>query len=138
MGQALTPQAYLVRGNAHFFRGEYESALKEYDQALSLRSDYASAHDNRGAALVRLGRYDEALDVFDRALELTPDSANACYNRACVYSRLGRKDEALRDLSRAIESSATWQAAARKDDDFANLRDDLEFRKLVGLEENSS
>jgi hypothetical protein len=48
---------------------------------------------------------------------------------------LGKRNEALDDLRRAIELDPKCRDKAKTDEDFANLREDPEFRKLVGLDE---
>jgi tetratricopeptide (TPR) repeat protein len=52
--------------------GRHEEALADYDEALTIDPEYASAHASRGAALADLGRREEALAALDRALELRP------------------------------------------------------------------
>jgi len=48
---------------------------------------------------------------------------------------LGKRNEALDDLRKAIELDPTCGEDAKTDEDFANLREDPEFRELVGLDE---
>jgi hypothetical protein len=48
---------------------------------------------------------------------------------------LGRGDDALADLRKAIELDPKCRDAAKTDEDSAGLRDDPEFRRLVGLDE---
>jgi tetratricopeptide (TPR) repeat protein len=170
LGQELTADAYIGRGNYYFDQEDYERALAESDRAIGLQPDYSLAHHNRGASLVKLGQYQEALAALDRAVELAPNDAgehysrgtvlillgrckeakadlnraielrpdygSAHYNRACAHARLGHTGEALRDLRKAIELDAKFSEEARTDEDhdFDNIREDPEFRQLVGLD----
>jgi len=132
----LDPRDAKVHGNRGWVLGElgrYEEAMAAYDRALQLEPRYAKAHGNRGWVLAQLGRHEEALTAYDRALQLDPGESYAHYNRACVYSRLGRMEEALRDLSRAVELDGELREAARRDEQFAGLRSDPEFRELVQM-----
>jgi tetratricopeptide (TPR) repeat protein len=138
LGEELTPEVHVARGNDFYSRGDYERAINEYEQALGRDPDYADAHVNKGAALLELDRYEEVLPPCDRAIELDPADAFPYWNRACAYSRLGKRDEALDDLRKAIELQPTWRETARTDEDFASLRGDPNFRKLVGLEEEEA
>ncbi len=47
--------------------------MARYQRALSLKPDYADAHNNLGIALAVQGRIDEAVRLYERALFLKPD-----------------------------------------------------------------
>ena len=50
---ALDPQdaeAYAIRGNVYFDKGDYDRAIADYDEAIALDPQYASAYYNRGNA----------------------------------------------------------------------------------------
>lgn len=49
--------AYLLRGNGHYYLKEYEEAVQDYRQALVVSPDYADARDNLPMALREAGRY---------------------------------------------------------------------------------
>jgi tetratricopeptide (TPR) repeat protein len=130
-GVPLKPEDYLSRGDDFYQSNEYELALKAYDKAIELKPDYASAWYNRGFVLDELGRYEEALKAYDKAIELKPDYARAWYNKACAYSLKGDKENALKHLSKAIALDAKYKEKAKSDDDFKNLWDDDDFKKIV-------
>ena len=130
-GVPLKPEDYLSRGNDFYQSIEYELALKAYDKAIELKSDYATAWHNRGAALDELGRHEEARKAFDKAIELKPDDADAWYNKACAYSLKGDKENALKHLSKAIALDAKYKEEAKSDDDLKNLWDDEDFKRIV-------
>jgi tetratricopeptide (TPR) repeat protein len=80
----------------------HSEALASYDRALSLRSDNAEPHNNRGNVLRGLKRFDEALASYDKALALKPDYAEALNNRGVTFQELKRLDEALVSIDAAL------------------------------------
>lgn len=77
-------------GANFFHRGNYKSALKFFNKAIELKSDYVEAWNSKGLALYKLGRYDEALKAFDKAIELKFDYAEAWYNKGVILNKLGQ------------------------------------------------
>ena len=83
--------------------GDFERALRLYEQAIALSPEHAEAHYRRGNALKSLGRLQAAVASYDLAIETRPDYAYAYCNRGVVQQALGLKVEALLSYSRAIE-----------------------------------
>jgi tetratricopeptide (TPR) repeat protein len=53
----------------------YKSAISDYDRAIELDPNLATAFLNRGTAKAELRRYESALRDYDRAIELDPESS---------------------------------------------------------------
>jgi tetratricopeptide (TPR) repeat protein len=53
------------------------------------------------------------------------------YNLACVYSLKNNKEKALEYLKKAIELNPKLKEEAKKDQNFKNLWDDEDFKKLT-------
>lgn len=124
-------EAWYNRGFALGDLGRYEEELKAYDKAIELKPDLAEAWNNKGFTLLKLDRYEEALKTFEKVIALKPDNADAWYNRACAYSLKGDKGSALRNLSKAIELDGKNREKAKEDEDFKNLWDDKNFKKII-------
>jgi hypothetical protein len=75
--------------------------------------------------------YAAALELGRGILHRYPGNPLALYNIACMEALLGRKDDALNHLGEALAGSDRLRENARTDDDFASLRDDEFFKKLV-------
>jgi serine/threonine protein kinase/Flp pilus assembly protein TadD len=76
---------------------------------------------------------DEAIRHLQTAVALRPGDPNTLYNAACTYGVLGRKAEALDTLRKAFAAGYGNHNWAANDADLSCLREDPEFRKLVGL-----
>lgn len=68
---------YNNRGASYRSLGLYDLAIKDYDNAIRLNPDYATAIYNRGIAYDRKGFHELAIDDFDTAFRLKPDLAEA-------------------------------------------------------------
>ena len=58
------------RGDALFFLGRFDEAIRDYDRVLELRPDLGPKHWQRGLALHFAGRYEDAAKQFERYYEL--------------------------------------------------------------------
>ncbi len=76
--------------------------------------------------------YATALAATKRGLETHPGNAYLLYNVACMEALLGNHEAALTALAEAVAKWEPFKEMARADDDFASLREDLEFVELVG------
>ena len=112
---------------------EYISEVEEMVNSIKchINPRDAEAYNNLGIAFGKLGRYEESLKASDKAIELKPDYAGAWYTRGCTYSLKGDKENALNNLSRSIDLDAKYKEYARKDEDFKNLWDDEDFKKVT-------
>jgi tetratricopeptide (TPR) repeat protein len=57
--------------------GRLREAIEHWEQALSIKPDYAAAHYNLGVALEKLGRTPEAIQHYEQALRIKPDFTQA-------------------------------------------------------------
>jgi protein O-GlcNAc transferase len=90
------------RGTIYNDLKQYENAIGDFDQAISLSPGYAGAVANKGKSLSELKLYAEALTAYDKALSLKPDLAEAWLGRGKVFVELERCDEAVAAYDKAI------------------------------------
>lgn len=90
------------RGVARARLGQSKAALDDFNRAIQLVPEGATAYNNRGTVLIELGATTEAVRDFDRAILLAPNYAAALSNRAAAHVRLNNLRAALADYSRAI------------------------------------
>ncbi|CAN7347769.1 hypothetical protein LJR027_001852 [Terrabacter sp. LjRoot27] len=78
------------------------------------------------------GEHDELSARLEEAVAANPGYPMLAYNLACCESLRGRPAEAIRHLRHAIDASEKYRADARADADFVPIRDEPEFKELVG------
>lgn len=91
------------QGEDKLKNGDYEGAVKVYNQVLQLNPKDNHAYVNRGMARFELGDKHGAVDDFTQALQLNPNDAEAYRQRGGVYLTLGDKKKAREDLQQATK-----------------------------------
>src|SRR5213596_2125598 len=87
-----------------FFDLDFAGAIKEFQRAIDLDPNYATAHHwSANGPLLALGRFDEAIAEGARAVELDPLSPIINVNQANNFIIAGRYDEAIRQVRKALE-----------------------------------
>jgi len=84
-------------------RGLPEQAIKEYDKAIQLYSEYVLAYNNRGNSYIELGQFERGIQDLDKAIELDPNLAMAYYNRGRAKLNMGQYQLAVPDFDKSIE-----------------------------------
>src|SRR5215472_8892530 len=63
---------YLQRGNAWYAKGDYDSAIADYTEAINRQPNFIDAYTNRGRAWFKRGNFDRANKDFSDAIRLNP------------------------------------------------------------------
>lgn len=98
-------------GLTSYQKGEYEDAIKHYDQAIDINPQFAEAYNNRGTTKDVLGRHEEAIADYDQAIRINPQYAQAYCNRGTAKLALGQYDEAIADYDQAIRINPRFAQA---------------------------
>ena len=117
-----TESFYDLRGIAKRKLGQYQEAIKDYDEALELSPDFAHIYDSRGYTKYLLGKskmeragtelevveeaqnyYQSAIRDFDKAIDLIPIYVLAYNNRGNAKKALGQYEAAKVDFDKARE-----------------------------------
>ncbi len=79
---------------ALYATGNTEEAAKQYEEAIKLRSDDATLHNNLGNAYRDLKKYDEAAKQYNESIRISPKQQSAYINLANVqiYSMKNSSD----------------------------------------------
>jgi tetratricopeptide (TPR) repeat protein len=103
---AIHASDYIKRGRFYLFRGEYDHAIANFDQALQLDPQSVPAYFNRGRANKLNGNYEQALHDYTQAIQLDPKAADAYVNRGQIYNLEGDRERAITDFNQAIQLDA--------------------------------
>ncbi len=87
----------------HQGKGELDTAIAEWKNALAMSPDEPKALYNLGVALASAGRYEEALDPLRKALALKPFDARTQSSLGVALARTKHPDEAFEHLQKALE-----------------------------------
>jgi hypothetical protein len=96
----------------------------DWGEAWALHSESMRAYGEQ--------RYADALDAVRAGLQQSPDHPGLHYNYACFATLAGdTSDETFGHLRRSVELLPRFRAQARRDDDFAGVRDDPRFEQAL-------
>ncbi len=120
-----------------------EQALANFDRALALDPQKASAWYNRGVVLDEFGWHDEAVVSYDRVLGLNPQEPRAWYNRGNALGRSGRLEEALASYDRALnldpQESRFWEGRGVALDHLNRIEEALaSYDRALALDERNA
>lgn len=101
-----------------------------------MRSEAALPRDpdslyDRGVIELNRGDFVAAQEMFERALKRDPEAADTHYALAATRARLGAVETALQALERAVELRPVLRIRAQADSDFAILRNEPDFERIV-------
>jgi tetratricopeptide (TPR) repeat protein len=102
--------AHNNRGNAYATKGDYDRAIRDFDQSIKLDPTSAKPFNNRGVAYLKKGEYDLAIKSLDGAIKLNPNYGGAFANRAGAYLKKNEYDRAARDYDEAIRLEPNLEA----------------------------
>jgi len=151
---SLVERAIEVSGHDYYVYLPYQSVLRRlgrYEEAALLNGkllrvlewqvnwapDNARARVLLGCLYAQFDRREEALRETEIAMAFDPDDPSNLLNAACTYALLSMKSEAIATLRRAIQNGYWHVDILQRDPDFASLRDEPEFQRLLVREPKS-
>jgi len=117
----------ISRSNALLITGKWGEALLDVERALQIEPKNEAGIINKCIALKKLGRKEEAVKIIQGIL---PKLKNK-YSRSCAFTVLGDKKNMLKELKMAIDKDSRNRVNAKFDPDFADYKEDPDFRRLV-------
>jgi tetratricopeptide (TPR) repeat protein len=100
-GQDLS-LALSMRALAFSLKGQYATAIPDYDRAIEITPDFAVALNNRAWAYFRWGKAAEGLPDVEKSIRINPLSPHSFDTRAHIRQTLGQPDAALSDYAQAM------------------------------------
>src|SRR5438105_1094867 len=96
-------EAHAALGKFNFFHMDLIESIREYQRAIELKPNYATAHQWLGNdSLVSLGRFDEAIAEGKRAVELDPLSPIINADLGITLYLARRYDDAIEQLRKTL------------------------------------
>jgi tetratricopeptide (TPR) repeat protein len=84
-------------------QGKWGEAIREYQKAIGLRSNYYEAIVELSRSFWKIGEYDRALSTAMTAMEINPERKYAYYLLSDIYVFLGDNHRAIEMLSMVLE-----------------------------------
>ena len=105
----------------------------EFYEAVHRRCpDYVDVVGMLGGLYTKAGRISEGLKMDRKLVRLEPKNATAHYNLACSLALCKKRPDALRSLRKAVSLGYDDLDWMEQDPDLEILKNDPEFRKLLG------
>lgn len=140
-------------GTIYYARKSYSGAIRRYRAALKLKPDTASYYSNLGTAYFARKDYKNAAIAYQTAIKLDPDIfenrnsvgttmqdrsveelAKFHYYLARTYAKSGQKERALLYIRKSLEEGFKDRKLYMEQPEFAELRDDEDFKTLMTLQ----
>lgn len=98
---------YQIAGILELRQGNYQAALKLFDEGIRRYPNNEILYSNRGVVKGLLGDVQGSLSDYDRSIQLKPSSL-AHKNRAKIYAVLKHPQQAVKALTDAISLNQNW------------------------------
>ena len=100
---AAAAKASFDKGVKFIEQSEWDSAIREFTEAVRIDPNYAEAYAWRGRANERKNNNDQAVNDAGRAIQLDSQLAFAYFVRGSAYGKKSDYDRAIADLTQAIK-----------------------------------
>jgi len=110
------PYAVLQLGALLERKGDWRSAIEEYQMAAQLRPTYVEAHLKLARALVHESRRAQAFDEYNKVAKLSPSDLERGYSQMFANQWLANE---LRDLGNYTGAATSYQAAIHAKADYS-------------------
>jgi tetratricopeptide (TPR) repeat protein len=126
------------RAGLYLSLGQFEPAIRDFDELIAHDSSNSLAYLNRGVAKEQRGDLESALKDYGRSVEIAP-SANAHFDRANLYVQLDQPDKALADFNAALAIDPKYLKAliGRADENYGarHLADSLaDYTRVIAAQ----
>jgi len=108
------PEPYYDKGIFYQFGGNFDDAIKAYNELLQIDSTYKNAWYNLGVIYnENKSDYNKSLEYFNKAIKCDTAYFMAYYGRANCYEMLKQTDKALADYSHAYNLNPQFKEAEK-------------------------
>ena len=107
LSNQLLNHFYRERAIIHHNKGDLESAISDYNEAIRLSVNDENSHYGRGQVNYEIGKYTESIGDFDTAIRINSNNADTHYWRGLAKYQLQQYPEAIIDFDSAISLNPT-------------------------------
>lgn len=107
MNLELKPDTYFEMGLVSYYNKQYEEAIEEWENAISLNKNNLKAYICLGIAYNEKGMSDNAIMILKHAIEVNPKYATLHLSLARIYEQKGALDNAIYEYSKVLEVDPT-------------------------------
>ena len=125
---------FFLRANEAIAIGEYQEAIRFYNEALELDTTFSEAYNNRGIAYFELGQFERAVEDYTKAIATQPEYTDAYYNRANAFYEMKEYEKSKQDLNWAQKSYADSAYIYFTRGIMAHFNNEAEFAGVLGHE----
>ena len=98
------------RAGANRQLNQLDTAVADYDRAISLNPNDPNLWTSQATVLEQLSQFQQALTSYDRAVQLNPKSSLALVGRCTMLNVLSQHEKALEACEQAIQGDGVWNA----------------------------
>lgn len=100
--EPLNPFIFTQWGGIYVAREDLEGALEKFNQAITIKPDYAPAHFQSALVFELQGKLGEAINKMEVNRQLLPQDTGAAFQLAVLYYKAERYEQAKNEFLRAI------------------------------------
>ena len=108
---AQNADEFYATGNDLSGKRQYDAAIEQYNKAIALKPEFASAYINRGNVYANKKMYDEAIKDYNTSLLYDANSKIAYFNRGLANKGKNLVAKAIADYTKAISIAPDYALA---------------------------
>jgi len=108
------PQVYNNLGNAHESLGQLHDAIKDYEMAISVQTNYTDSYYNLARIYTEMREFEKAESTLNKLIQLDPNNAYAYYGMGNMYAKKRDFDKAITWFEKAIKLKPNYGEAHYK------------------------
>ena len=124
--------AYYNLGNAMFLKGDYKSALQNYEKSIKIDPSFQAGWLNMAMAYYYLKDFKEGDKYYEKAKSINPANPVLWYDKAVGLVLRGNYTQAIESLKKAINAKPELRFSAIAEPSFEPIKNMPEFKKLMG------
>lgn len=125
------PTLQYLLGNLYKSAGEFDKAIKQYENALAQQSRFAGAMYQLAMIHATRKDYNKALFLLNKIIEIEPENLSAYYNITAIYAIQNKRKESIQWLKKAVKKGFKNWTLLKLDKKLNNIRKTEYFQALI-------